>query len=287
MTTATDRSPGGSQPGDAGRTGAAVPVAGVQAIDRAVAILLCFDARQPDLGVSDIARRTGLSTSTAHRLLAAMQTNRLVRQTSGRRYGLGPLLVQLSRSGALPTTVRDAALPLMTALRDEVDETIALHELLATGDRVVVEQVESRQSLRRTYTDIGVSIALPAGAPGKAIFAMMADGQRQAWSARNPDSPLARSDLDEPGSWWAEARVRGWAGSTAERMPGIRGVAAAIFDHTGDVVGALGVSVPEARMDDARADELGLRVKEVAWEISELLGASAAVVGATGRPGAV
>ena len=93
---------------------------GVQSIDRAVAILRCFDARRPALGISDIARRTGLSTTTTHRLLAAMQANRLVRQTSDRRYGLGPLLVQLARSGALPTTVRDAALPVMTELRDEI-----------------------------------------------------------------------------------------------------------------------------------------------------------------------
>lgn len=151
----------------------------VQSVDRAVAILRCFDARRPTLGISDIARATGLSTTTTHRLLVAMQSNRLVRQTSDRRYGLGPLLVQLARSGALPTTLRDAALPLMTALRDEIDETVGLHELLPSGERVVVDQVESRQELRRTYTDIGVPIRLPHGAPGKAILSMLPVAQQE------------------------------------------------------------------------------------------------------------
>ena len=56
------------------------------------------------------------------------------------------------------------------------------------------------------------------------------------------------------------ARSRGWAGSRSERTPGIRAVAAPIFDHSGAAIGALGLSVPEVRMDDARAEELGDRV---------------------------
>ncbi len=38
---------------------------------------------------------TGLSTSTTHRLLHAMTTNRLLAQGADQRYRPGPLLVQL------------------------------------------------------------------------------------------------------------------------------------------------------------------------------------------------
>src|SRR5699024_850483 len=71
---------------------------GVQAIDRAVTILRCFDSRRQHLGISEIARLTGLTTSTTHRLLASMQANRLIRQSPDHRYALGPLVVQLARS---------------------------------------------------------------------------------------------------------------------------------------------------------------------------------------------
>jgi IclR family transcriptional regulator, acetate operon repressor len=248
---------------------------GVQAVDRAVAILRCFDARRPELGITEIARMTGLSTSTTHRLLVAMQTKRLVRQTSDRRYGLGPLLVQLVRSGAVPTTLRDAALPLMRALRDEIDETVAVHELLPTGERVVLDQVESRQELRRTYTDIGVPIDLTLGAPGKAILAML-PRQRQEWWLAQPVPAIAPGTVTDPDRLRAhlvQIRARGWSESHTERVRGIRAVAAPVFDHTGAVVGALGTSVPEIRMDDARAAQLGVRVREVAWQLSETLGA--------------
>lgn len=257
--------------------------AGVQSIDRAVAILRCFDARRPELGISEIARMTGLSTSTTHRLLAAMQSNSLVRQTPGRRYGLGPLLVQLARSGAVPTTLRDAALPLMRALRDEIDETVAVHELLPTDERAVVDQVESHQELRRTYTDIGVPLALPHGAPGKAMLAFLPPDRQARWLSRPipAATPRTITDPDELRAQLATIRARGWAESQAERYPGIRAVAAPLFDHTGAVVGTLGTSVPEVRMDDGRAAELGERVRAVAWEVSETLGATTDAVART------
>ncbi len=256
---------------------------GVQSIDRAVAILRCFDARRPTLGITDIARATGLSTTTTHRLLMALQTNRLVRQTADRRYGLGPLLVQLARSGALPTTLRDAALPLMTALRDEIDETVALHELLPSRERAVVDQVESHQQLRRTYTDVGVPIPLPHGAPGKAMLSVLPREQQEWWLSR-PIDAVTPTTITDPGALRAHlaaTRSRGWAVSLAERTPGIRAVAAPVFDHTGEVVGALGLSVPEVRMDDARVEELGRRIRDTAWGVSEALGATPTTVEAT------
>jgi IclR family acetate operon transcriptional repressor len=248
-----------------------------------VAILRCFDARRPDLGISEIARMTGLSTSTTHRLLVAMQSNRLVRRTGDRRYGLGPLLVQLARSGAVPTTLRDAALPLMRALRDEIDETVAVHELLPSGERVVIDQVESRQVLRRTYTDIGVPIELPLGAPGKAMLAVL-PVERQEWWLTRPITAVTPGTVTDPDRLRAQlavVRSRGWSESRAERVVGIRAVAAPLFDHTGEVVGALGTSVPDVRMDDQRTARLGERVRDVAWQVSETLGATAEAVAQT------
>jgi IclR family acetate operon transcriptional repressor len=252
----------------------------VQSIDRAVAILRCFDAHHAALGISDIARATGLSTSTAHRLLTSMTTNRLLDQGPDKRYRPGPLLVQLGRSGAVPSSLREAARPHMVALRDEVDETVGLHELLPTYERAVVDQVESRQELRRHYTDIGVPIALTHGAPGKAMLSTLPWSRQKAALSRGIEAVTDRTVTD-PTALAAElatARQRGWAGSDAERTPGIRAVAAPVFDHTGMVVGALGLSVPTVRMDDSRADELGRRAAAVAWDVSEALGATRSLV---------
>jgi IclR family acetate operon transcriptional repressor len=249
---------------------------GVQSIDRAVAILRCFDGRRPELGISELARSTGLSTSTVHRLLGAMQANHLVRQTGTKRYGLGPLLLQLANSGAMPRTLREAALPFMTDLRDEFDETIGLHELHG-NHRIVAAQVESHQELRRTYTDIGVPIRLVYGGPGKAILSVLPVDERKRHLAK-PIEPITTTTTVDPTEIEGEleaTRIRGYAESRAQRTVGIYAVAAPVFDHSEKVVGALGASVPDVRMSAERAEKIGSRVREVAWQLSTALGATA------------
>lgn len=250
----------------------------VQSIDRAVAILRCFDARTPDLGISDLARATGLSTSTVHRLLLAMQENGLIRQTAHRRYAIGPLVAQLAHSGGIPAGLREAALPVLRALRDDTEETAAVHELLPTGQRVVLDQVESRHQLRRTYTEFGIPVPLPLGAPGKVLLAF-SPWERQADVLAAPLAQVLPATITDPvvlAAQLAEIRTRGFAKSMAERTPGIRSVAAPVFDFTGQAIGCLSISGPELRMPEERLEELGERIVPAAWSVSELLGATPA-----------
>jgi IclR family transcriptional regulator, acetate operon repressor len=260
---------------------------GVQSIDRTAAILRCFAEHRAELTLSEIARATGLTTSTAHRLLAAMQHNQLVRQSQPRRYAPGPLLVQLVRGGAVTTTLRDAALPAMAALRDEVEETVGLHSLTPNDERMVVDQVESHQPLRRTYTELGIPIPLPYGAPGKVLCAWLPPPRRDAVLSREIRA-LTPTTLTDPGSLrtqLAEVREHGYATSFAERTPGIRSVAAPVFDHHGAITGCMSVSGPEIRMPAERMQMLGTQLQRAAWTVSEVLGATQEVVRARGVDG--
>jgi len=254
---------------------------GVQSIDRAAAILRSFADQRAELTLSEIARATGLTTSTAHRLLASMQHNNLIRQTRDRRYAPGPLLVQLVRGGAVTGTLRDAALPAMTQLRDDVEETVGLHRLLPTDERVVIDQVESHHPLRRTYTELGIPIPLPYGAPGKVLAAFLPEDRREAL-LRQTLSPVTPATVTDPEKLRQEihrAMRTGFALSFAERTLGIHTVAAAIFDHSGSVVGCLSVSGPQMRMSAQRMKTLGPHVREAARTISTLLGAGDGGVG--------
>ena len=183
----------------------------------------------------------------------------------------------MANSGAIPRTLREAALPFMTELRDEFDETVGLHEFLGTGHRIVAAQVESHQELRRTYTEIGVPIRLAYGAPGKAILSALpahecarhlADPIEKKTAATIVDSVEVERELEE-------ARARGYTESKGQRTVGIYALAAPVFDLTQKVIAALGVSVPEVRMTAERADRMGPRVREVAWQLSTTLGATA------------
>lgn len=252
----------------------------VQSIDRAVLLLRCFTAQRPELSLSTIAELSGLSVSTTFRLLGALQANDLVRQGSGRAYRLGPLVLRLASTLRATTSRREVALPVMTKLRDLTDETVGLHMLLADFTRTVVDQVQSRQQLRRTYTEIGQSIPLHQGAPGKLLLAYLPEYQREEVLAR-PLSKATKRTVVDPEQIRAELcviRTQGVAMSNAERVQGIRSVAAPIADDTGRVEACISVSGPAVRMTDPLMREIAEHAKDAANEIGRTLGATDRIV---------
>lgn len=254
--------------------------AGVQSIDRAAALLRCFTSDRPELGTSELARLTGLSTSTTHRLLNALQTGGLVRQVADRRYGVGPLVLRLAQAAATCLDLREIARPIMRELRETTDETVGLHVLLPTLARGVIDQVESSQPLRRTYTEFGEPIPLNQGAPGKVLLAFLSDRERDEVLAGpltgvTPNTPV---DITMLRRELTTIRERGYAISLAERVPGIRTVAVPIWDHTARVTASLSITGPELRLPEVRLHELGRLACSAGRRISAGLGAPDEVV---------
>ncbi|MGH3096911.1 MAG: IclR family transcriptional regulator [Streptosporangiales bacterium] len=247
---------------------------GVQAIDRAVALLRCFTGEQTELGISQLGQLTGLSTSTTHRLLVALQAGGLVQQADNRRYRLGPLVLRLAHALHSRLDLRSAALPTMRQVRDETGETVGLHSLLPDLSRAVVDQVESPQPLRRTYTELGEPIPLNHGAPGKVLLAYLHEGQLEEVLARplTPATPTTPVDADALRGQLAAIRERGYALSFAERVRAIHTAAAPIRDLGGHAAAALSITGPESRMPEERLHALGRRAVQAADQIGELLG---------------
>lgn len=239
------------------RTEDAGPVSGgVQSIDRAVALLSVFTPERPVVGLSDIARLTGLSRSTVHRLLAALSAHGMVQQAPhSTSYSLGPRLLGLADTARHHLTRERQAEPVMTWLRDQCGETVALHVLDETPARHTLSQVESTQPLRRTYTDLGTPHPAHQGAPGKVLLAFAPEHVRETALSRRLASPDGSTVLrpDVLRAELEEVRRQGYAISLEERVKGVVTVAVPARDHTGEVSAALSISIPAVR---AGRDEL-------------------------------
>ena len=154
---------------------------GVQSIDRAATILRCFADTAAELTLSEIARATGLTTSTVHRLLAAMHTNNLVRADPR-----SPVRARARCSCSWCAGRRGADDP---ARGGRADDGRAARR--GRGDRRPAQlsrptsgwwwtRWRAISALRRTYTDLGVPIPLPYGAPGKVLCAWLPPARREA-----------------------------------------------------------------------------------------------------------
>jgi DNA-binding IclR family transcriptional regulator len=241
---------------------------GVRTVDRALQVLLAFEAEEEELGVTELAARIGVHKSTASRIAATLAGRGFLERPAGSEaFRLGP---ELARLGLLALGDRDlvsAARPAMERLAAETGETVNLAVL--DGDEAVnVAQVEGRHI-------VGVGLwtgrrtALHCTANGKVLLAFCRDGlpggALEAFTGRTITSrPALRDEL-------AKVRRAGWARAAGELEDGLNAVAAPVLDPAGRCHGALSVSGPSYRMPGARLAELATACRRAGDEIGALL----------------
>ena len=203
--------------------------------------LLEFVARSSGGRLSDVARATGLPTSTALRLLRTLEGAGFVRRENGGAYHPGPGLLALGAAlDELPLV--QVARPRLRALVDELGETANLGVLDEHGDALYLDQVQSSQTLRYASWR-GRRVPGGVSALGRALH-----GQT------GPGGYVVRRDAVEDGVTAVAAPVRG---------------------PSGEIVAALSITGPSFRLDEQTAARCGVVLVRETEGLSAELGAPA------------
>ena len=249
------------------------PSAGTASVTKALRLLDVFRAEGPSLGVSELARRSGLAKSTAFRLLALLEDADLV-ERDGREYRLSWRLFELGTSvqHRWPRGLRELAAPWLTEVHSRSGLVAQL--LVLDGTDVIVLDKVSGPRTPRVPTSVGSRLPAHCTASGKAILAH----STAAVLAAVDVGPLARRTpytITEPGRLRAELeRVRsaGFAVDREEGCVGLVAVAAPIITGT-RVIAAISVTGPAPSFDVTAQTTL---VREAARRTAIELGADAA-----------
>ena len=246
----------------------------VQSLERAFDLLEAL-AAGGELGVTELAHRTGLVPSTAHRLLHTLTKRGYVTQSPETgRYLLGYKVVEVA-SGLehRRERLRAVARPHLEGIQRATGETVNL--VVLEADRVVyIDQVEGSRNVRM-FTTVGTSVRAHTTGSGKAI---MAFGPPDAPAALYGDRELERltkrtlTTLAALEDDFKRIRRRGYALDNEEHEEGVGCVAAPVFDHTGRPCAAISVSGPTARILHEHSSELGALLIGRPATVSEALG---------------
>jgi len=251
-----------------------MPSEQVHTLKRAVELLDCFTLERPELGVREIARMAGLSSSTAGRLLAALKDAGILFQNPATHaYMIGPKVLIWAGIYTNTLDVRTKALGHMHELQDITQETISLY-VRDGDDRVCVERLESPLNVR-IVARIGRRLPLYAGSAGKVLMAFLpAEHQEEIIhsSSLAPLTPHTISDPDALRKELAHICQTGYAVSRGEWLMDASGVAAPVFDYNGEVVAAITISGPGQRFTDEAFERYIPMILTVANKISAEMG---------------
>lgn len=238
------------------------------------------EAREPQ-SIKGLGERLGLAPSTVHRLLEELVHTEWVVRTPQRR---NRAALQFFRLGALTTQhIAPVALarPVLAEIVARCDETaiFAMH-VKKDARMVFVDKRDPSHPLRYRFR-MHEARPLVWGAPGRAILAHLpAEVQRAAvCGAGRSESGRLPPSWDE---WLGEAatvRRRGWAMSRGAFIDWAVGFAAPVFGGADEIVGALAIAVPEARLRPGQDGHFIHTLTRQARLLSASLGAARRWVG--------
>ncbi len=245
----------------------------IRAVWHAIQVLAVFSADEPQLGVSEIARRIGVHKSTVSRILATLEDARLVeRYGPSSRLRLGAGIVALAGPLLANLDVGNVARPYLEQLAVLTRESVSL-SIWNRGEAVNVEQVLGPGTIKH-IAPVGRRNPAHATATGKVFLAHAGPDEIRETIARGlprfTDRTIVDPDLllEE----LAQIRHHGFARNIEELELNLVAVAAPARDHHGQVVAAVGISAPGFGVNPARLDQFAEASKQAAADISQRLG---------------
>ncbi len=226
----------------------------VRAVTRALDLLGCFTPREPELGLVQLAGRSGLSLSTVFRLLQTLEGRGYVEQDADTgRYRLGLSCLQLSETMIAQMDLRERLRPLLAELREEWRETVHLAVLdRQQMDVVYLDKLDGLLPIGMMGSRIGGRAPAHCTGVGKVLLAFVEPAQVLAFYRQHP---LVRftsqtiADVETLATSLEEVRRRGYALDDVEHEADVKCIAVPVRSHTGAVVASISVSGPRARMD--------------------------------------
>ena len=220
----------------------------VQALARGLTILALFDVEHPEWSLNDICLRTGISKTTAYRMLRTLEWKGFVAfDADTERYHLGPAMIPGAYLSLSYVSFVRSTHPFLEDLAVSTGETVELTVESAQG-AVVVDQVATSHPFKPN---------LPTGR----ILRNVANSAVRMWVALRPEEDRARllrepllkftrhttTDPKELAAMLEKAAVEGVAYDMEEQDLGACAVSAPVFGPGGDVLAVLTVVAPSDR----------------------------------------
>jgi DNA-binding IclR family transcriptional regulator len=205
------------------------PSRGVDAVERAMRVLGCFEVAGETLALAQLAQRSCLYKSTILRLAISLQRNGFLKRDARGRYSLGDEIRHLGELARIGEELERAVRPELRQLTEATGEAASFYVRKGRHRMLLFREV-SAGSVRHHLLE-GGRHALIVGATGRLFRAF---------------SSTAR------GTELQQIRARGWVASRGERNSNLGAVAVPIVNAERELVGVVNLAIPLSRFTKAK-----------------------------------
>ena len=210
---------------------------------RGLIVIQAFTQQSPQMTISQLSIRTGLSRAAVRRCLYTLTKLGFAGSDDGSRYSLRPRMLTLSHTFTTSNTLSSAAQPVLERMSAAFRESFSLATL--DGDDIVYI---ARTTVSRVMSvDLHVGSRLPAycTSMGRILLAHLPQEQQEMYLTRavlTPHTTRTVTSVDKLRVILRNVRRNGYALCDQEYEVGLRSLAVPVFAASGRVVATLNLS---------------------------------------------
>jgi DNA-binding IclR family transcriptional regulator len=243
----------------------------VPGLERGLLLLCEFSRRNRTLTAPELARRLSLPRSTIFRLLTTLETMGFVTR-NGNEYRLGMSVLRLGFEYLASLELTELGQPLLARLCDRLNYPSNL--VVRDGRSIVYVAKVSPPSVFSSAVNVGTRLPAHATVLGRILLEDLSLAElRELYPEDHLEqfSPCTPKTVMELFDMVQADRQRGFVSGEGFFESAISSVAAPVRDQSGQIVAALGVTIPTTQIAHVNFNELLLQVRRSADELSRLL----------------
>ena len=247
---------------------------GVQSIARAFAIAEEIARNREGISLAELSKHVGLHNSTTFHLVKTMvQLGYVSQLADSRKYRIGRRMFTLAAGALDEIELVSVATPVLEKLTGETGEYS--HFAIRSGEQIVVVAKTAGTGIFQMVDRTGAVRPAHATALGKVLLAALSPAQLERYLESCELRPYTAKTIVEREPLLREideVRRKGIAFDDGEFDSEARCVAVPVYDFTGRVAGAIGISGPMWRLSLQALQEKSKYVREAAVMLSGELG---------------
>jgi IclR family transcriptional regulator, KDG regulon repressor len=244
---------------------------------KGVQILNLFSREKSEWRVGEMSKKIGAAKSTVSRIARTLESEGYLQRIQGREgYRLGLRLWELGEIALYDQSeFAERSLSVLEDLRKKTNYSVQA-AVLDGVEVVYVQKVDALQAVR-TYVPIGARFPSYCTAAGKALLAFQSEeavekvirkGIKAVTAHTVGGAAALRAELDD-------VRRLGFATTRGEWRVDVAGIAAPVFDRSGNAVGALSLIMPLANFSKEPRSPVVMAVLAAARALSLQFGFAA------------